>query len=62
MEFEWDEKKAAANERKHRVTFAEAGTVFCDPLALTFDDPDHSADEDRYLTFGLSKRQHDEEA
>jgi uncharacterized DUF497 family protein len=33
MEFEWVEKKAAANERKHRVTFAEAGTVFSDPLA-----------------------------
>jgi len=57
MEFEWDEKKAATNERKHGVTFAEAGTVFGDPLALTFDDPDHSANEDRYLTFGLSRRQ-----
>jgi len=54
MQFEWDPKKAAANLRKHDVAFQEASTVFGDPLAITFDDPDHSADEDRYITFGLS--------
>ena len=54
MEFEWDPKKAAANLRKHGVTFQEATTVFGDPLALTFQDPDHSEDEERHLTFGLS--------
>jgi uncharacterized protein len=54
MEFEWDPKKAAANLKKHGVTFQEAATVFGDPLALTFQDPDHSADEERQLTFGLS--------
>ena len=54
MEFEWDPKKAERNKRKHDVTFHEAATVFGDQLAITFDDPDHSEDEDRYLTFGQS--------
>ncbi|MBW1782204.1 MAG: BrnT family toxin [Deltaproteobacteria bacterium] len=54
MRFEWDPKKAAPNVRKHGVTFQEAATVFGDPLAITFDDPDHSESEERYLTFGLS--------
>ena len=54
MEFEWDPVKAAANDRKHGVTFHEGATVFGDPLAVTFADPDHSEDEDRYLTFGQS--------
>ena len=55
MEFEWDPDKAAVNETKHGVTFLEAATVFGDPLAITFIDPDHSVDEQRYLTFGLSR-------
>ena len=55
MEFEWDQKKAVANERKHRVSFHEAATVFGDPLAITFDDPDHSEGEYRLLTFGMSR-------
>jgi uncharacterized DUF497 family protein len=54
MEFEWDADKASRNFAKHGVQFAEAGTVFGDPLALTFHDPDHSQDEDRFLTFGHS--------
>jgi uncharacterized DUF497 family protein len=54
MEFEWDPDKAARNLAKHRVAFAEAATVFGDPLAITFFDPGHSDDEDRYLTFGYS--------
>lgn len=54
MEFEWDPKKAIANLQKHGVTFQEAATVFGDPLAITFGDPDHSEDEDRHMTFGLS--------
>ncbi|MCX5803865.1 MAG: BrnT family toxin, partial [Proteobacteria bacterium] len=45
MEFEWDPKKAVANVRKHNVTLQEAATVFGDPLAITFEDPDHSTDE-----------------
>lgn len=54
MRFEWDPKKAEANLKKHGVTFQEAATVFGDPLAITFHDPDHSEEEERYLTFGLS--------
>ena len=54
MDFEWDGTKAESNERKHGVSFAEAMTAFADPLSLTGYDPDHSEDEDRYLTMGLS--------
>ena len=54
MRFEWDAKKAVANLKKHGVTFQEAATVFGDPLAITFQDPDHSMDEERELTFGQS--------
>ena len=55
MEFEWDPGKAAANERKHAIPFHEAATVFGDPLAVTFADPDHSTDEVRFITFGMSR-------
>ncbi|MFZ5448992.1 MAG: BrnT family toxin [Thermodesulfobacteriota bacterium] len=55
MEFEWDAKKAKANKQKHGITFHEAATVFGDPLAITFPDPDHSLDEDRYITIGMSR-------
>jgi uncharacterized DUF497 family protein len=59
MRFEWDPKKAAANLKKHGVSFQEAATVFGDPLAVTFQDPDHSEDEERQVTFGLSlQRRH----
>jgi hypothetical protein len=54
--FEWDPDKASANLEKHGVGFEEAATVFDDPLADTFDDPDHSEDEERFLTFGLSRQ------
>lgn len=54
MEFEWDEAKAEGNLRKHGVSFPEASTVFADTLALTGYDPLHSADEDRYVTMGVS--------
>lgn len=54
MEFEWDPEKAARNLSKHGVEFSEAASVFGDPMAVTFHDPDHSDDEDRYLTFGFS--------
>jgi hypothetical protein len=55
MEFEWDEGKAASNARKHGVSFHEAATVFGDPSAVTFLDPDHSENEHRFLTFGSSR-------
>jgi len=55
MEFEWDEAKAFANAKKHGVSFQEAATIFGDSLAITFQDPDHSDRERRWLTFGLSR-------
>jgi len=54
MDFGWDDAKAEANHRKHGVSFPEAMTVFADPLTLTGYDPDHSDNEDRYITMGLS--------
>ena len=54
MKFEWDPDKAARNLQKHGVSFHVASTVFGDPLAITFDDPDHSIGEHRLLTFGSS--------
>jgi uncharacterized protein len=54
MIFEWDPKKAEKNIKKHGITFQEASTVFGDPLAISFPDPDHSKDEERELTFGQS--------
>ena len=56
MRFEWDRHKAQQNLKKHGVSFGEASTVFFDPLAATFDDPDHSADEPRLITIGYSSR------
>jgi uncharacterized DUF497 family protein len=56
MKFEWDRAKAEQNLKKHRVAFDEAVTVFYDPLAATFDDPDHSVGEHRFITIGLSSR------
>ncbi len=57
MKFEWDPQKAEQNAQKHGVTFAEAMTVFGDPLAKLVDDPDHSEDEDRSILIGGSNRQ-----
>ena len=54
--YQWDPRKAASNLRKHGVGFQEAVTVFHDPLALTYPDPDHSVLEQRSLTFGMSAR------
>jgi uncharacterized DUF497 family protein len=54
--FEWDENKAEENIRCHQVSFEEAATVFSDPLSVTAYDPDHTIDEDRYITIGWSNR------
>jgi uncharacterized DUF497 family protein len=54
VRFEWNDRKAAANRRKHEVSFDEAAGVFLDPLSVTGDDPDHSLDERRFVTFGVS--------
>jgi uncharacterized protein len=55
VQVEWDPEKAEKNLAKHGVSFDEASTVFGDPLAVTIDDPDHSHDEQRYLTTGFSQ-------
>jgi uncharacterized protein len=56
MQFEWDPKKAKENLKKHGVSFDEAVTAFYDPFSATFDDPDHSIDEQRFITIGYSSR------
>jgi uncharacterized protein len=58
VEYEWSEAKAVKNIKKHGVSFDEASTVFLDPLALSGRDPDHSDEEDRYVTFGHSSLGH----
>lgn len=55
LQFEWDPNKAARNIEKHRVSFDEAATVFDDPMFITVIDEEHSIDEERYITIGLSK-------
>ena len=52
--FEWDPEKDDANLQKHGVSFDEGSTVFGDPLSLLMPDPDHSADEERYIVLGMS--------
>lgn len=56
MRFEWDEAKNAVNRKKHGVAFEEARTVFYDEAALVIDDPEHSAEEDRFIILGMSSR------
>ena len=56
-EFEWDAAKERENVKKHDVSFREALTVFADPLARIFDDPDHSQEEPRELVIGHSAKQ-----
>lgn len=56
IQFEWDPDKALENLQKHRVTFEEAATVFGDYLSVTVPDPDHSTEEDRFITVGSSNR------
>ncbi|HEY7390704.1 MAG TPA: BrnT family toxin [Bryobacteraceae bacterium] len=56
MEFEWDSAKGESNLEKHGVSFAEAITVFGDPLEVTIPDPDHSEGEFRFLSLGRSAR------
>ena len=54
IKFEWDPKKASANEKKHGVSFEEAKSVFYDERARLISDPDHSEGEDRFILLGLS--------
>ena len=54
LTFAWDSRKAAENERKHRISFEEAKTAFLDENARVIPDPEHSEDEDRFVLMGLS--------
>jgi len=54
IDFDWDPAKAASNASKHGVYFMEAMTVFCDPLARSLFDKDHSVGEERWITLGLA--------
>ena len=54
--FEWDENKNILNRKKHRISFEEAETVFFDENALLIPDPDHSAEEERFILLGFSQR------
>jgi uncharacterized DUF497 family protein len=56
IRFSWDEQKNRTNQKKHRVSFDEAQTVFFDENAIEYFDPDHSVDEDRFLMLGISFR------
>lgn len=57
MLFEWHRKKAAANKKKHGVSFEEATTIFTDILSLTITDPLHSEEEERFVIIGQSSQQ-----
>lgn len=54
IRFEWNAAKAAANIKKHGVSFEEAQSVFYDEFAVQFFDDDHSSDEERFLLLGMS--------
>lgn len=56
IDFEWDPNKAARNLQKHGVSFEEAVTVFRDDFSISVPDPDHSLEEERFITVGLSSR------
>ncbi len=58
IRFEWDENKNQINQRKHGISFEEAKTVFYDEYAILFDDPEHSAEEDRFLIIGTTEKEH----
>ena len=56
LTFVWDDEKDRANQRKHRISFAEARTVFYDENAREYSDPDHSESEERFILLGISSR------
>ena len=55
MHFDWDENKAKANYKKHKISFPEAVTAFFDEHAIIIGDPDHTIDEDRFILLGMSR-------
>ena len=55
LTFEWDENKNRINQKKHGISFDEASSVFYDDLAILFDDPEHSQEEERFILLGMSE-------
>lgn len=55
LRIEWDPLKAAANKRKHGISFEEAATAFYDDEGIVIDDPEHSKGEDRFILLGMSR-------
>lgn len=53
--FEWDPNKNEINKKKHGISFDTATEVFYDELAIVFDDPEHSVEEDRFLIIGMTR-------
>jgi len=56
LDFEWHPFKAAANLKKHRISFDEAKTLFGDKKHKVIPDREHSYDEERFLAVGLSDK------
>lgn len=56
LDFAWDPVKAAANLAKHRVSFDQGASALLDPLAVTLFDAEHSQDEERWFTLGMSSQ------
>ena len=56
IKFQWDNNKDKINQKKHKISFTEAQSVFFDEDALIIDDPEHSLEEERFIILGLSKR------
>ena len=54
LTFEWNNRKASENKRKHGVSFEEAKSAFLDENARLISDPEHSNEEDRFILLGLS--------
>ena len=54
IKFQWNETKAVANFKKHKVSFEEARSVFYDEFAIQFFDDENSDSEDRFILLGLS--------
>jgi uncharacterized DUF497 family protein len=54
VDVEWAENKNLINQKKHRISFVEAATVFSDPFELTIADPEHSIVEYRFVSIGQS--------
>ena len=56
IKFEWDRAKSLANQRKHRISFEEAQSIFIDEKGLLLDDPDNSGEEERFVLLGMSAK------